>query len=34
MKKHNLDKQEKKQAKALRDLKKGKRTTLWQSKED
>jgi hypothetical protein len=32
MKKHNLDKQEKKQSRALRALKKGKRN-LWQAKE-
>jgi hypothetical protein len=33
MKKHNLDKQEKKQARALRDLKKGK-CNLWQAKPE
>ena len=33
MKKHNLTKEDKKQARALRDLKKGKRN-LWQAKED
>lgn len=33
MKKHNLDKQEKKAAQQLRALKKGKRN-LWQVKED
>lgn len=32
MKKHNLNKQEKKQARAMRDAKKGKRN-LWQAKE-
>lgn len=33
MKKHNLTKEEKKQAKQMRDAKKGKRH-MWQTKED
>jgi hypothetical protein len=34
MKKHNLDKQEKKQARAMRDLKKNARGKQWQAKPE
>jgi hypothetical protein len=33
MKKHNLDRQEKKKARALRDLKKNARGKQWQAKD-